>query len=196
VSSTSCWSRSPASSRSRMPPCGGRYPGPSVTSHHPGALRAGQGPLRGRRGDRGAVRRAALAAISRSWHNRLHYRFRLDASASKDAAHAPGSDDEHSSVLRRARRSLRHGEGGVSGTSASASRFVLICTTRQRVGGALAFPLSRSHRDVVLFRKSLEAAGLSVKQLTRRRRLPAADVRLRSTNRLEIAVFMAACALP
>src|ERR1019366_7909699 len=23
----------------------GRYPGPSVTSHHPGALRAGQGPL-------------------------------------------------------------------------------------------------------------------------------------------------------
>jgi hypothetical protein len=37
--------------------------------------------------------RAALATISRSWHNRLHCRVRLDASASKDAAHAPGSDD-------------------------------------------------------------------------------------------------------
>ena len=53
----------------------------------------------GRRGDRGAVRRAALAAISRSWHNRLHCRFRLDPSASKGAAHAPGSDETRSSVL-------------------------------------------------------------------------------------------------
>jgi hypothetical protein len=93
VSSTSCWSRTPASSRSRVPPCGPRS-GPRVST---------------RRGDRGAVRRAALAAISRSWHNRLHCRFRLDASASKGAAHAPGSGDRQQPERPLRRLSLRPG---------------------------------------------------------------------------------------
>ncbi len=60
------------------------------------------------------------------------------------------------------------------------------CCGRPTVADARSLsPCSRSHHDVVPFRKSLEAAGLSVKQVTRRRRLPSADVRLRSTNSLE-----------
>jgi hypothetical protein len=39
----------------------------------------------------------------------------MDASVSVKAAETAELDDVHSSVLRSARRSLRHGEGGVGG---------------------------------------------------------------------------------
>ena len=126
----------------------------STRADRPGAARAAAPPRHSRRAARHLPRRLLLNASERAEGRAQHGPFGRGPARTHQRRHC-----------RIASQSRRE-------TDSADALAVRPCATRQRVGGALAFPLFVVASRRRPFRKSLGAARLSVKQLTGRRGCP------------------------